>query len=93
MKYLKWKLSNGVWGTHPVEAITAAGGRAATSCYVNADGYRIGYAWGDIDLTALSADWDITEVTQAQAKNFAKNIWGDVDFANDGTLTSPEPSP
>jgi len=93
MKYIKYKLSNGRWGTHPVETITAAGGRAATSFYVDGDGYRIGYAWGDIDLTALSPEWDITEVSQAQAKQFAKSIWGDVDLANDGTLTSPEPSP
>lgn len=93
MKYLKWRLSNGTWGTHPVEAIAALGARATTGSYVDAAGYRIAYLWDDCDLTALDDVWDITEVTQAQALAFAQALWPDAAIADDGRLTSDTSDP
>jgi hypothetical protein len=88
MRYLKWKLSEGTWGTGPeaelnsVNKITAGG-------YVDSDGYRIGY-WPDIDTSSMS-EWDVTEVSEADALAFAQAIWADVEIDSDGILTHEEP--
>ena len=88
MRYLKWKLSEGTWGTGPeaelnsVNKITAGG-------YVDSDGYRIGY-WPDIDTSSMS-EWDVTDVSEADALAFAQAIWADVEIDSDGILTHEEP--
>jgi len=93
--YLKWKLSHGKWGTHPVETIAAMGGRATTGAYVDADGYRIAYLWESIDISQLDSKWDVTEVTEAEALAFAQALWADAEIGDDGTLlyNPPEPGP
>ena len=75
MRYLKWKLSDGVSGTYPVEAIGAMGGSANPSAYAASDGYHIGYLWEDVDISQLDSVWDVTEVTEAEALAFAQALW------------------
>ena len=88
MRYLKWKLSEGTSGTGPeaelnlVNKITAGG-------YVDSDGYRIGY-WPDIDASSMD-EWDVTEVSEADALAFAQAIWADAEIDSDGILTNEEP--
>jgi len=94
MKYLRFKLSKGKWGTGPTAAIRDAGGVVNTSWYVADDGYRIGYLWsGNIDLTALAPGWAVTELTGAEALTFAQTIWPDAEMAADGRITEPPPGP
>ena len=88
MRYLKWKLSEGTFGTGPemelnsVNKITAGG-------YVDSDGYRIGYL-PDIDTSSMG-EWDVTEVSEADALAFAQAIWADAEIDSDGILTNEEP--
>ena len=91
MKYLKWKLSHGTWGTHPVATIAAMGGRANTGWAVDDDGYRIAYLWEDVDITQLDSAWDVTEVTEAQALTFCQAIWEDAEVMPDGRISGPVP--
>ena len=88
MKYLKWKLSEGVWGTYPVETIAAMGGKANTSEYVDGDGYRIGYLSEDVDIGGLDSAWDVTEVTEAQALTFCRQFYADAVVMADGRVSS-----
>ena len=91
MKYLRWKLSHGTWGTHPVETIHDMGGRANTGWAVDDDGYRIAYLWEDVDITQLDSAWDVTEVTEAQALTFCQAIWEDAEVMPDGRISGPPP--
>ena len=91
MRYLKWKLSHGTWGTYPVKAIVAMGGRATTGWAVDDDGYRIGYLWEDVDITQLSSVWDVTEVTEAEALAFCQVLYPDAAVVGGGTISGPPP--
>lgn len=88
MRYLKWKLSDGVSGTYPVEAIGAMGGSADPSAYAALDGYRIGYLWEDVDISQLDSVWDVTEVTEAEALAFAQALWADAEIMTDGRISA-----
>ncbi len=87
MRYFHYRLSEGVWGTNPYDAITALGGLLDPSSYVAPDGYRLGYATGDFDPDDLSDDWDVTEVTEAQALTFCQAIWEDAEVQDDGRIS------
>ena len=89
MRYLKWKLSDGVSGTYPVEAIGAMGGSANPSAYAASDGYHIGYLWEDVDISQLDSVWDVTEVTEAEALAFAQALWADAEVLADGRISAP----
>ena len=89
MRYLKWKLSKGIWGTHPVVTIHGLGGRASTGWAVDDDGYRIGYLWEDVDITQLSSVWDVTEVTEAEALAFCQALYAGATVRGDGTISGP----
>ncbi len=91
MKYLKWKLSHGTWGTHPVATIAAMGGRANTGWAVDDDGYRIAYLWEDVDITQLDSAWDVTEVTEAQALTFCQQFYAGAEVQDGGTISGPPP--
>jgi len=91
MKYLKWKLSEGVWGTYPVETIAAMGGKANTSEYVDDDGYRIAYLSEDVDISVLDSAWDVTEQTEAQALTFCQTLYADAEVLPDGRISGPPP--
>ena len=91
MRYLKWKLSEGIWGTYPVETIAAMGGRANTSEYVDTDGYRIAYLWEDVDISALDSAWDVTEPTEAEALAFCQQFYADAEVLPGGTISGPPP--
>ena len=92
MRYLKWKLSHGDWGTQPGDAIVAMGGRATVGWAVDDDGYRIGYLWADVDITQLSSVWDVTEVTEAQALAFGQQFYADASVWSDGQICGPPAS-
>ena len=89
MRYLKWKLSEGVSGTYPPKTIASMGGDASTSSYVDNDGYRIGYLWEDVDITLLDSAWNVTEGTEAQALAFAQALWVDAEISPDGRISVP----
>ena len=89
MRYLKWKLSEGTWGTGPEDDINLAN-KLTVGGYVDSDGYRIGYV-PDFDISGTDVQWDVTEVSEADALAFAQAIWADVEMNSDGILTSPEP--
>jgi hypothetical protein len=88
--YLKWKLSDGASGSGPEETITDRGGSLEPSPYVDSSGYRIGYLTTSADLTDLE-DWDVTEVTEAEALAFAQALWVDAEVAAGGYLSSVPP--
>ena len=90
MIYLQWKLSEGTWGTGPEETITDRGGTTQVSAHVDSSGYRIGYLTTSVDLTGLG-DWDVTEVTEAEALAFAQALWADAEVAAGGYLSSVPP--
>ena len=89
MKYLHYKLSEGVWGTNPYDAIAALGGLLDPSSYVAVNGYRLGYATGDFDPGDLSDDWDVTEITQSEALTFALTIWDEATVRSNGRIEDP----
>ena len=88
MIYLKWKLSDGVWGTGPEETIAARSGHAEASWAVDDDGYRIGYLTQTATLTGLET-WDVTTQTEAQALTFCQQFYGDAEVAAAGHIPSP----
>ena len=88
MRYLKWKLSElGESGTGP-EADLNSMHRIMVGAYMDSDGYRIGYV-PDFDISGIDAQWDVTEVSEADALAFAQAIWADAEIDSDGTLTHP----
>ena len=89
MIYLKWKLSEGTWGTGPESLIVAAGGTAEASWAVNTAGYRIGYASDDADLRG--GPWQITEQTEADALTFCQALYADAEVLPDGRISGPPP--
>ena len=90
MTYLKWRLSEGTWGTGPEETIADRGGKASAGSYVDAAGYRVGYLNVAADLSDLGA-WDASEVTEAVALAFCQAIWADAEVLDGGMISSPEP--
>ena len=90
MIYLKWKLSEGRWGTGPEETIADRGGLADAGWAVDDDGYRIGYLPQTATLTGLGT-WDVTTQTEAQALTFCQQFYGDAEVGVDGRITSPPP--
>ena len=91
MTYLKWRLSEGTWGTGPEGAIYSRGGRADAGWAVAVDGYRIGSLPETADLTGLET-WDVTEVTEAQALAFCRQFYAEAAVLADGTISGPPPS-
>ena len=90
MVYLKWKLSDGVWGTGPEGAIADRGGLAEAGWAVDSDGYRIGYLTQAADLTGLET-WDVSEPTGVQALTFCQQFHEDAEVGADGRITGPPP--
>tara|TARA_R100001530_G_scaffold5204_4_gene6559 strand:+ start:790 stop:1077 length:288 start_codon:yes stop_codon:yes gene_type:complete len=88
--YIKWKLSDGTWGTGPEETIADRGGHADASWAVDAAGYRIGYLTENCGLTDLGT-WDVTEQTEAQALTFCQALYADAEVLPDGRISSPPP--
>ena len=92
MIYLKWKLSEGIWGTGPEDEIAARGGHAEAGWAVYDDGYRIGYLTATATLTDLET-WDVSEVTESEALTFCQAIWGDAEVQSNGRISSPPDPP
>jgi len=89
MRYFHYKLSEGVWGTNPYDAVAALGSLLDVSVYVDDDGYRIAYVTGDCDPDDLDADWDVSEVTESEALTFAQTIWEDAVVLGNGRISGP----
>lgn len=89
MIYLKWKLSQGTAGTGPEAIIVADGGTLAASSYVDGDGYRVGYASDDVNIRG--GDWDITEISEADALTFAQGMYADAVVLADGHISDEAP--
>ena len=90
MTSLKWKLSEGTWGTGPEETIADRDGLAKASWAVDGDGYRIGYLPQTCDLAGLGT-WDVTEVTEADALTFCQALYAAAEVLPDGTISGPPP--
>jgi len=90
MIYLKWKLSEGTWGTGPEQEIYDRGGYATADSYTDSDGYRIGHLVQTAVLTGLET-WDVTTQTEAEALTFCQQFYGDAEVGVDGRITSPPP--
>ncbi len=89
MIYLKWKLSQGTTGTGPEATIVADGGTLAASAHVDADGYRVGYASDDANLRG--GDWDITEISEADALTFVQGMYAVAVVLADGRISDEKP--
>ncbi len=88
MRYFHYKLSEGVWGTNPYDAVAASGSLLDPSKYVNhVDGYRLAYVTGDCDPDGLDAAWDVSEVTESEALTFAQTIWEDAVVLGNGRIS------
>jgi len=88
MRYFHYKLSEGVWGINPYDAVAASGSLLDPSTYVNhVDGYRLAYVTGDCDPDGLDAAWDVSEVTESEALTFAQTIWEDAVVLADGRIS------
>ena len=88
MRYLKWKLSEGTSGTGPETELNLVN-KITVGSYVDSDGYRIGYS-SDIDVSGMD-EWDVTEVTEAEALAFCQQFYADAEVTADGRISSPEP--
>ena len=87
MRYFHYKLSEGVWGTNPYDAVAACGSLLDPSAYVNSAGYHLAYLTGDCDPDDLDASWNATEITQSEALTFAQTIWEDAAVLVDGRIS------
>jgi hypothetical protein len=91
MIYLKWKLSEGTWGTGPEGTIADRGGHAEASWAVDNDGYRVGYMTEVAALTGLDEPWDVSEQTEAEALAFCQELYADATVMGDGIISGPPP--
>jgi hypothetical protein len=91
VRYFHYKLSEGVWGTNPYDAVAALGSLLDPNWAVDDDGYRIAYVTGDCDPDDLDPVWDVTEVTEAQALTFCQQFYEDAEVMPDGRISGPPP--
>ena len=91
MRYFHYRLSEGVWGTSPYDAVAALGSLLNPNWAVDDDGYRIAYVTGDCDPDDLDPVWDVTEMTGAEALTFCQAIWEDAEVQDDGRISGPLP--
>ena len=89
MRYLKWKLSEGTSGTGP-EADFNEQHKITAGSYVDSDGYRVGFV-RDLDISGVVVDWDVTELTEAEALAFCQQFYVDAEVTADGYISSPPP--
>jgi len=96
VRYLTWKLTwpgDARYGFGPEPVVAENGGRLEASSWVNPiveTGTILGYLTGDIDL-ALLADWDVVELTQAEALTFAQALNAEALLTDDGHIGAPMP--
>jgi hypothetical protein len=95
VRYLTWKLTwpgDAQYGVGPEPVVADNGGRLEASSWVNPTveaGTILGYLNGDVDLSLL-ADWDVIELTEAEALAFAQAINSDAFMLDDGRIGEPE---
>ena len=88
MRYLKWKLSEGLSGTGP-EADLNKGCHITVGAYVDSDGYRMGYL-PELDLSSMG-EWAVTEITEAEALTFSQQFYAEAEVTADGHINNPPP--
>lgn len=94
MRYLTWKLTwpgDAQYGFGPESVVAENGGHLEASSWVNPSvetGTILGYLAGDVDL-ALLADWDVVELTEADALAFAQALNGQAFLAENGFIGVP----
>jgi hypothetical protein len=99
MRYLTWKLNWGdpSHGTGPEGAIFQQGGHVEASAFADPSveaGTILGYLIeGDIDPSSL-IPWEVIELTQAAALEFAQAVEASAYLLPDGFITTTvEPNP
>jgi hypothetical protein len=90
MRYLVWHLTwpTSQYGYGPEQTAADNGAHLKASMWVNPDvehGNILGYLIGDLDL-ALLADWDVTELSEADALAFAVNLDAGAYVMADGVI-------
>ena len=90
MRYLKWRLSEGRWGTGPEETIADRGGWVDAGPGADPTHYLVGYLSESADLTGLET-WDVTELTQSEALAYALELDDTATLMDDGRFTSALP--
>ena len=88
MRYLKWKLSEGLSGTGP-ETELNKGCHITVGGYVDSDGYRMGYL-PELDLSSMG-EWDVTEMTEAEALTFSQQFYAEAEVTADGRISNAPP--
>ena len=94
MNYATWKLNfdNTDYGTGPEDAIVATGNTAEgawNSGEITDGGTILGYVSAPVDESALS-EWDVENVSEAEALAFCQAINPDAYLAEDGRIVAPE---
>ena len=89
MRYLKWKLSEGTWGTGPEVELNSVSHKVTVGAYVDSDGYRMGYL-PELDLSSMG-EWDVTEMTEAEALTFSQQFYAEAEVTADGHISNPPP--
>ena len=89
MRYLKWKLSEGTSGTGPEVELNSASHKVTVGAYVDSDGYRMGYL-PELDLSSMG-EWDVTEMTEAEALTFSQQFYADAEVTADGRISNAPP--
>jgi len=89
-RYVHYKLTEGVWGVSPGATITERGGALEVSWGADGGGYRVGVLREDADLTGLE-DWDLSEITGAEALAFHAGFYPDTYAQDDGRFYHPPP--
>jgi len=94
VRYLTWKLTwpgDAQYGFGPESVVADNGSRLEASEWVNPTveaGTILGYLIGDVDL-ALLADWEVGELTQAEALSFAQALNAEAVLSEDGRIGAP----
>jgi hypothetical protein len=92
MKYVTWKIyfpTNSNEGYTPESTIRERGGTAEGG--LSTENLIIGYVSDNADLTNLE-QYEVTEVTQEQALNLAKQFNADCYLSDDGKINYPKPT-
>ena len=89
MRYLKWKLSEGLSGTGPAAELNKENHNVTVRTYVDSDGYRRGYL-PESDLSSMG-EWDVTEMTEAEALTFCQQFYAEAEVTADGHISNAPP--
>lgn len=91
MKYVTWVLTwDGDYGYGP-ELVAAEHGAKLNAAFASPSvesGTTLGYLTGDLDLSLL-VNWQVTEISQAEALAFVQELNPEAFILDDGRITTP----